>query len=39
MAFAGFRLGDVNYTLMDMEANEDSLDTLMLMASEIISAR
>ena len=39
MAFADFRLGDVNYTLMDMEANEDSLDTLMLMASEIISAK
>jgi hypothetical protein len=36
MAFADFTLDDVIYTLMDMTANEDSFDTLILMASEII---
>ena len=38
MAFAGFTLDGVNYTLMDMEAGADSLDTLARMAAEIIEA-
>ena len=36
MAFASFSLGDVNYTLMDMKADEDSFTTLAQMAKEII---
>lgn len=38
IASAGFRLGDVIYTLIDMRAGEDSLDTLYQMAAEIIEA-
>ena len=36
MAFAGFTLGDVTYTLMDMAANEASFDMLFQIAQEII---
>lgn len=38
MAFAGFVLDRVNYTLMDMTADDNSLDTLTKMAGEIIEA-
>ncbi len=38
IAFAGFTLGDVVYTLMDMEASGSSLDALAGMAAEIIQA-
>ena len=38
IAFAGFTLGDVVYTLMDMEAGEGSFDTLAGMAAEILQA-
>ena len=38
IAFADFTLGDVNYTLMDMAADESSFETLILMAREIIEA-
>ena len=36
VASAEFRLGDVVYTLLDMAAEEDALDTLSTMAGEII---
>ena len=36
MAFAGFVMDGVNYTLMDMYASETSLDTLTQMAKEIL---
>ncbi len=38
LAFAGFRLDGVEYTLMDMAANGDSLEVLVQMAEEIIAA-
>ena len=38
MAFADFRLDSTIYTLMDMTADDNSLDTLVQMASEIIEA-
>ncbi len=38
MAFADFVIDGVNYTLMDMYASEDSFDTLMQMAREILAA-
>ena len=38
IAFANFKLGDVVYLLMDMSANGDSFDTLILMAEEIIES-
>ena len=33
---ADFTLGNVSYILMDMEADEDSFETLIRMAGEII---
>ena len=38
LAFAGFRIDGVEYTLMDMAANGDSLEVLAQMAEEIIAA-
>ena len=38
MAFAGFVMDGVNYTIMDMYASETSLDTLTQMTKEILSA-
>ena len=38
MAFAGFELERVNYTLMDMYASESSFDILTQMAKEILEA-
>ena len=38
VAFAGFELDGVSYTLMDMAATESSLDTLTQMAEELIAS-
>ena len=38
IAFAGFVVDGVVYTLMDMEADQASMDMLLLMAQEIIEA-
>ena len=38
MAFVGFVMDGVNYTLMDMYASESSFDILTQMAKEILEA-